>query len=94
MQPEDLINDGFGAIARDGAGNYEVQHRLQATLAGLMKHPDDGLSRAAGDFAVLSLRRAMETMDFAPDRTRLAGIVSADLRAQVQKYLDQDEAVN
>lgn len=78
LSPGDLLDDGFGTLARDGAGLYEVQHRLQATLAGLMRHPDEGLRDAAFDFAETSLRRALQSMEFEPDRDRL--LSSADTR--------------
>ncbi|MCQ0093330.1 DUF2254 domain-containing protein [Roseovarius sp. M141] len=83
LMPGDLLDDGFGSLVRDGAQIYEVQHRLQATLAGLMQHPDSGLSDAARDFAELSLRRALAHMDFAPDRERLLASVSDRLRLRV-----------
>ncbi|HEY9039815.1 MAG TPA: DUF2254 domain-containing protein [Roseovarius sp.] len=83
LAPGDLLDDGFGSLARDGAQIYEVQHRLQATLAGLMQHPDAGLRDAARAFAELTLRRALEHMDFAADRDRLLASVSERLRLLV-----------
>ncbi len=83
LMPDDLLDDGFGALARDGAQIYEVQHRLQATLAGLMQHPDAGLRDSARKFAELTLRRALAHMDFAPDRDRLLASVSERLRLLV-----------
>ncbi|WP_113910499.1 DUF2254 domain-containing protein [Roseovarius dicentrarchi] len=83
LMPQDLLDDGFGSLARDGAQLFEVQHRLQATLAGLMQHPDAGLRQAARDFAEMSLRRALEHMDFAADRDRLLASVSERLRLRV-----------
>ncbi len=80
LMPDDLLDDGFGALTRDGAQVYEVQHRLQATLAGLMHHPDEGLQNAAFNFADSALRRALQSMDFAPDRERLLASVSERLR--------------
>jgi uncharacterized membrane protein len=69
--PAELLDDGFGALARDSAHVDEVQHRLQASLAGLMHHPDEGLRNAAFECADEALRRALQSMDFAPDRARL-----------------------
>ncbi|MFX0541295.1 DUF2254 domain-containing protein [Roseovarius sp. S4756] len=83
LSPDELLDDGFGALTRDGAQVYEVQHRLQATLAGLMRHPDEGLRKAAFDFAELALRRALQSMEFEPDRTRLLDSVSERLRLRV-----------
>ena len=83
LMPGDLLDDGFGSLARDGAQVFEVQHRLQATLAGLMQHPDSGLRDAAREFAEISLRRALAHMDFAHDRDRLLASVSDRLRLLV-----------
>lgn len=71
LDPSDLIEDGYGSIARDGAGMIEVQQRLQKVLSGLMQHPDEGLARAAKAAAVLEFRRAMEALSFDHDRQRL-----------------------
>ncbi|WP_324754947.1 DUF2254 domain-containing protein [Roseovarius sp. Pro17] len=83
LKPADLLDDGFGSLTRDGAQLYEVQFRLQATLAGLMRHPDKGLRDAAFDYAEMALRRAVEAMDFAPDRERLLASVDERLRVRV-----------
>ncbi len=83
LKPDELLQDGFGTLTRDGAQIFEVQHRLQATLAGLMRHPDEGLQNAAFDFAESALRRALQSMDFAPDRDRLLASVSERLRLRV-----------
>jgi uncharacterized membrane protein len=83
LMPGDLLDDGFGTLTRDGAQLYEVQHRLQATLAGLMRHPDEGLQDAAFDFAENALRRALQFMEFEPDRERLLASVSERLRLRV-----------
>nr|WP_281968252.1 DUF2254 domain-containing protein [Roseovarius nanhaiticus] len=83
LAPGELLDDGFGTLTRDGAQLYEVQHRLQATLAGLMRHPDEGLRNAAFDFAETALRRALQSMDFEPDRERLLQSVGERLRMRV-----------
>ena len=71
ISPRDLIEDGFAALSRDGAGVVEVQIRLQQTLAGLMQHPDKGLREAARAAAATELARALAEMSFEPDRERL-----------------------
>jgi uncharacterized membrane protein len=76
LDPADMLRDGFGALSRDGAGTLEVQQRLQQTLAGLMRHPDAGLSRAARDMARTELDRALLALTFEPDQKAL--ILSAD----------------
>ncbi len=89
LMPEDLIEDGFGALARDGASVVEVQQRLQSVLSGLMRHPDDALCKAARDAAEVHLRRALEAITFEPDRERVLVSARSDLRDAVAK-LDKD----
>lgn len=83
LDADDLIHDGFAALSRDGPGIVEVQLRLQQTLAGLMRHPDEGLRDAALKFARTELRRALEAMPFEPDRERLKSAVSDEVRSAV-----------
>lgn len=92
LSPDDLLDDGLGALTRDGAHLYEVQHQLQATLAGLMHHPDPGLARAAGEAACVALRRALAAMTFAPDAARLRNTAHPDVRARVQVQAGDDPA--
>ncbi|MGJ8618359.1 MAG: DUF2254 domain-containing protein [Sulfitobacter sp.] len=84
LEPEDLIEDGFSALARDGATVVEVQQRLQSVLSGLMRHPDDGLSKAARGAAEMHLRRALEAITFAPDRERVVASARSDVRDAVE----------
>jgi uncharacterized membrane protein len=83
LDPQDLIEDGFGALARDGVQIVEVQQRLQDVLAGLMNHPDKGLRTAAGDAAKLHLQRAQAAITFGPDRDRVRAAACAEVRAAV-----------
>ena len=87
LEPEDLVEDGFGALARDGTAVVEVQQRLQSVLSGLMRHPDDGLCKAARDAAEIHLRRALETIPFQPDRERVLASARSDVREAVSKKL-------
>lgn len=88
LDPGDLIEDGFGALARDGVQIVEVQQRLQKALSGLMRHPDAGLSRAAREAAVLHLRRAVQAIPFGPDQDRVLASACAEVRAAVSKADD------
>ncbi|MBY5932816.1 DUF2254 domain-containing protein [Tateyamaria omphalii] len=80
LDPRDLIIDAFGGIARDGASEVEVQQRLQRVMAGLMHHPDSGLSEAARDLGGEFLERAQEAIAWAPDRERLVAKAAKRLR--------------
>lgn len=83
IQPDDLIEDGFGPLARDGATVVEVQQILQEVLAGLMRHPDDGLSKAARAAAEVHLQRALQAIGFEPDRARVLSAARSDVRDAV-----------
>ncbi|MFD2739394.1 DUF2254 domain-containing protein [Sulfitobacter aestuarii] len=87
LDPRDLIEDGFAALARDGAAVVEVQQRLQQTLTGLMRHSDDGLSQAARAEAEVQLLRALAVTDFEHDRARLLGAARSDVRDAVMARL-------
>jgi len=80
IDPFDLIVDAYSGIARDGAGEVEVQQRLQRCLAGLMEHPDTGLQKAAEELGREFLDRALEAITWAPDRDRLLSKVAQRLR--------------
>ena len=85
LDPKDLVEDGFAALARDGVAVVEVQQRLQSVLAGLMRHPDDGLCKAARDAAEVHLRRTLGAIDFEPDRERVLSSAASDLCIELRK---------
>ena len=76
MTAKALLRDGFGTLARDGAGTLVVQETLQQTLGALMRHPDAGLCDAARALAKSELARALTQIAFEPDRAQL--IAAAD----------------
>ncbi len=55
---DDMFDDAFTSIARDGAGAVEVVVRLQKALQALASAGHPGLERAARRHAELSLKRA------------------------------------
>lgn len=82
LDPGDLIEDAFGAIARDGADVIEVQVRLQRALGALAQHADPGLAQKARDMAQTCLQRAQDAMDWAPDRDRVAASAPGDIASR------------
>lgn len=86
LDPRDLIEDSFGAISRDGVGTIEVQQRLQQVMNALRRHPDEGLSEAAREAAVIYLRRALRNCTFEPDAKRLLDSAPEDIRAEAEKH--------
>jgi len=79
-----LVEDGFGPLARDGAGVVEVQVTLQEVLNGLMRHPDPGLVAAVREAAENHLRRAFEEVPFGPDRAMIWRAAREDVREAVE----------
>lgn len=84
LDPADLLEDGLGAAGRDGEALIEVQLRLQHTLKGLMRHPDEGLAQAARDMACVALHRGLLGLNFGHDRERLRASADAELLARVE----------
>lgn len=68
---EDLFEDAFAPIARDGAGTVEVCIRLQKTLGLLAQACDPGIRDAAVGQASLSRARAEDKLTFDRDLERL-----------------------
>jgi uncharacterized membrane protein len=58
IQLDDMFDDFFGPIARDGAGILEVGMRLQKALGSLACQGDDGFRAAAQRHSRLALSRA------------------------------------
>lgn len=67
---DDLFDDIFQPIARDGAGMVEVQIRLQKALAALARTGDRRYRRSALLHSKLALDRVEAAMEFEPDRER------------------------
>ena len=80
ISPHDLIMDAYSGIARDGAGDVEVQQRLQRCIAALLEHPDSGLQSAAETLGREFLNRALEAITWEPDRERLLSKVASKLK--------------
>ncbi|EYD71851.1 DUF2254 domain-containing protein [Limimaricola hongkongensis] len=72
LAPRDLMQDGFGAMARDGAAQVEVLVAMLKALAALQRHPDAAIASAAHDMAGEAMARGRAAIDFGPDRDRLA----------------------
>ena len=77
---DDLVSDGFDAIARDGSTMVEVQIALQKRIAGLLAHGSPELRPALEAAAARARARALEAMTFEPDRERLLAAVAEGIR--------------
>lgn len=67
LSVDDLFDDAFTGIARDGAGTVEVGVRLQRAFATLASLGEPALRASAHRHAGLALARAEGAMTFAPD---------------------------
>lgn len=64
---QDMFDDAFTAIARDGAGLVEVSVRLQKALHSLASIDNMDIRNAAGHHGQLALKRARLTMNMEED---------------------------
>ena len=64
---DDMLEDVFPALGRDGAGMVEVAMRVQRVLGELGRCGDTQLALAARRHAVLALARAERALDFPAD---------------------------
>lgn len=71
LREEDLFDDAFMLLARDGAGLIEVQLRLQKALAALARTGSDRFRAAARFQAGLARDRARQALTVAEDIRRL-----------------------
>lgn len=74
---DELFDDIFTPIARDGAGHVEVAIRLQKTLLVLAGLGDGRLAKAARQASGLALRRAEHALSLEHDRQRVREAAAA-----------------
>ena len=80
MQLDDLFDDIFTPIARDGAALIEVQVRLQKSLQALARR--GGLfAESAAKYSALALKRVELAMDLEQDKERVRKLSADVLRA-------------
>ncbi len=71
LAAQDMIQDSFAPIARDGAGLFEVQVRLQKALAAITRCGLEDLATAARDLSGLARERAHAAMTLEEDKRNL-----------------------
>lgn len=62
LDPEDLLDDAFTPISRDGAAMFEVGSRLQKTFAVLTRRENKELATAARRHSKLALEQALKSL--------------------------------
>lgn len=68
---DDLLEDAFMLIARDGAGMIEVQLRLQKSLAALQRRGSASFRQAAARQSAIALQRSEVALTCVADQQRL-----------------------
>lgn len=71
LTTEELLDDVFTPIARDGAGVVEVQIRLQKAFGVLARQKGGRCREVAGHHSRMALGRAEQAMTFDPDKDRV-----------------------
>jgi uncharacterized membrane protein len=71
MQLNDLFDDVFLPIARDGAGMIEIQLRLQKSLLALKQICPDCFAEQVGHHSQMALERAEQVLTLDADKQRL-----------------------
>lgn len=74
LKIDDLFDDFFPALARDGSKIIEVHIRLQKAYLALARTGDDELRQAAIRHADMSMKRAEQALPLPEDRQRLKKI--------------------
>lgn len=80
LDANELLEDGFSAISKDGASSVEVGIWMQKSLALLLQTDDPDLRNAAMKHARLAFDRATQALTFAHDLERVRGAHSAFLK--------------
>jgi len=62
LDPEDLMDDAFTAISRDGAAMFEVGSRIQKSLAALTRLGHENLTTAARRHSKLAMEQAEKSL--------------------------------
>ncbi|MBA3324121.1 MAG: DUF2254 domain-containing protein [Rhodobacteraceae bacterium] len=83
LEPDDLIDDAFGPLARDGAGFVEVGLRLQKALASLAAIGDEGFAAAVRRQSERALEYARAELTLESDRDRVEQ-AAAEVRAAAE----------
>lgn len=74
---DDLFDDFFSPIERDGAGNFQVAVRLQKSFSAFVQSGHEDLADAARRHSKASLERNLQAMTFEDERARLRELAEA-----------------
>ncbi len=77
LSVDDMFDDAFTAIARDGAGFVEVAIRLQKALCALAALEDEAMTRAAFRHSRIALARSERTMEQPDDIAAVRSVALA-----------------
>ncbi|GJH17514.1 DUF2254 domain-containing protein [Caballeronia novacaledonica] len=85
---DDLFDDFFGPMSRDGASMVEVGIRLQKSLASLARNRDAAFAAAAVRHSVLAQKRAELALDLEEDKIQLR-LLALGVRAVANNPAEQ-----
>lgn len=77
IAPEQLIEDAFSAIARDGAGLFEVALRLQVVLGALAQMAPEPFAKPAAQQALRAALQSEAALPLAENRARISAAAAA-----------------
>ncbi len=83
---QDLFDDAFNPIARDGAANLEVAIRLQKAFETLAATGQGDMQRLSLEHARRALARAEQALCFEPDRESLRQVADQVSRSGAARY--------
>lgn len=92
LRVADVLEDAFRWIARDGAGQLEVQIRLQKGLATLAAHDPAMFAGVARSLSQEAVARAEQQMDLPEDLERLRTVASRIFDTREAAARDPDAA--
>lgn len=77
LREDDLFEDAYMLLARDGAGLIEVQLRLQKSLAALQRQGNAAFRQAAAAQSAMAKQRSDMALNCEADRVRLRELLEA-----------------
>lgn len=78
LSVQDMFDDAFTVISRDGAGHVEVGVRLQKAFNSLELICDENMRTVVGNHRSLALKRASVALDLSEDQAKVRNAANFD----------------
>lgn len=85
----DMFDDAFNAVARDGAPTIEVAIRLQKALHTLILHGDEEMKQTAAEHAMLALKHAEQSLKLKEELDAVRALAERNIQAEAAKTVPQ-----